>query len=256
MTDFLYSRNIKLPKDLEGNHTCIFFSCKCGCSTLKNFSIMNFYQKEQTQSGKNIWAFFDNPDSKDYVFDIYSKEEIESEEFQKAYKILVYRNPVDRLISFYKNKVCDNQYNEYYDENRNICYFRDCSFKEMVDRLYELVCEKGMDINKIGNVHLISQMYGIEDFKIDLVLKMEEMAKLKGIFDKKYGREMRHSWVVGKSGVLEKWDNTIRYFNKKCEFFKMCNNKFLFPDHSYFVNEEILHKIKEIYKNDYEKIKI
>ena len=54
MSHFLYRRNIKLPKDKDGKHVIIFFSCKCGCSTLKNFAVMNFYKEEQKETGQNI----------------------------------------------------------------------------------------------------------------------------------------------------------------------------------------------------------
>lgn len=253
MSEFKYRRNIKLPKDASGKHCCIFYSCKCGCSTLKNFAVMNFYQEEHRKSGQNIWAFFDNPQSKDYVFDIFSDEEINNKEFKDAFKILVVRDPVDRLISFYKNKVCDDLYNEYYDEKKNVCYFRDCSFKEMVDRLYELVCKKGVKINEIGNVHLISQRYGIENIKIDLILRMEEMSKLTGLLNEKYDRKLKDSWVIGKSGVMNKnkWDKNVYYYEQKCWYFRDGKGKYMFPDHSFFLNDNIKKKIKMIFVDDY-----
>lgn len=256
MSNFQYCRNIKLPKDKNGKHICIFYSCKSGCSTLKNFSVLNFYQDDIKKTGQNVWEFFDAPKSKDYVFNIFSEEERLSKEFQDSYKIWVIRDPVDRLISFYKNKVCDDQYNEYFNENKDVCYFRNCSFKEMVEELHRIVCINGVDIDKIGNVHLISQIYGIKDIMIDSIFRIEDINTMVGLLNRKYEKTIKYPWIVGKSGSIkqEEVDNNISYFDKKCNFFRDKNKKLKFPNHSFFINYEILKKIEDIYLIDYKNI--
>ena len=217
----------------------IWWSAKCGCTTIKEL-VFNKLKKlnivNQSDLHKNTYTKFD-PQYLNYK------------------NILVVRNPLKRFISSYKDIF--NDYCQMYKINKNL------TFSEFVELIYESIKKDNFTSNSRINVsfnhHLINQFlesytnlnkYCKENninFYFDEIIKLEEFNSIDCM--KKYFHIILEQDII-KNKALKNNNTTFVYNNK---IYKEINE--INPDYQYYLNENIIKKIKEIYLNDYEEFK-
>lgn len=207
------------PIYLHEYKIAIWWSAKCGCSTIKEI-IYNYVLKKN-------------------VTDVYF-EYCSFEPKYLGYKnILIVRNPIDRIISCFMNKYFrfrkenfnDNDYNfktfiENPENNKYDFHHTGPQFSEYYDNLINY-CKKN-DIL----------------FKFDEIIKLEEFDE--NLFAKKFfGIELNKNFQLNKT---HKSNNFIpkAYLINGNEF---TNNS---PLYISFLNKDIIETIKKIYQVDYD----
>jgi hypothetical protein len=214
----------------------IWWSAKCGCSTIKDLVFNKLQKLNKNDLHKNTYAKFD-PQYLNYK------------------NILIVRDPINRFISSYNMffKIFCNMYKI----NKNL------TFSEFVELIFESRKKDNFThhskINVSFNHHLINQFsesytdlnkYCKENninFHFDEVIKLEDFNSID--FMKKYFDIILKKDII-KNKTLKNNNNTTFVYDKTYnEIIKIKN------DYQYYLNENIIKKIKEIYKNDYEELK-
>ena len=222
-----------LPIYLHEYKITIWWSAKCGCSTLKHL-IFNIVQKKNLSDvhQNSYFSFF--PECINYK------------------NILIVRNPINRFISAYNNFFYT--FVEMYNIKKNI------TFKEFVKinlesrKNCELLQGKNISlnhhtINQFGEVFDDLDRYCVKNninFKFDEIIKLEDFNEVE--FIKKY-----FNIVLDKEIILnrtERKNQNIFVFDKIKEEIDLIH-----PDYQYYLNDEIIKDIKEIYKDDYKWLK-
>ena len=214
----------------------IWWSAKCGCSTIKDLIFNKLQKLNKNDIHKDTYTKFDS-------------------KYLNYKNILIVRDPINRFISSYNNFF--NTFCNMYKINKNL------TFLDFVELVLESRKKDNFTHNSRINIsynhHLINQFSeiytdlnkyckenGIE-FKFDEVIKLEEFNSID--FMKKYFNIILKQNII-KNKTLKNNNNTIFVYNKTYNEIKKINSEY-----EYYLNENIIKKIKEIYKNDYEELK-
>lgn len=227
------------PIYIHEHKITIWWSAKCGCTTIKNL-VFNKLKKlniaNQSDLHKNTYADFD-PQYLNYK------------------NILIVRDPINRFISSYN--MFFQTFCNMYKINKNL------TFSEFVELIYESRKKDNFTqhskINVSFNHHLINQFSEIYadlnkyckekniNFRFDEVIKLEEFNSID--FMKKYFNIILEQNTI-KNKTLKNNNNSTFVYNKTHNEINKIN-----PNYQYYLNENIIKKIKEIYENDYEELK-
>ena len=140
----------------------IFYNAKCGCTSLKNF-VYNI-EENTTYKGNNIHNHIGHFNQNKYFVTI---ENI-YEKYPNYKKILVFRNPLERIISFYKNKILISKEDNHIDIDSLIMIDNNISFGKFI-KLLEIVKP-----NKFQH-HLIPQTTYINKDWIDEIIDLRDL---------------------------------------------------------------------------------
>ena len=220
------------PFYLHDYKITIWWSAKCGCSTLKHL-IYNIILKINPEDfHKDSYTNFD-PKYLDYT------------------NILIIRNPLNRIISSYVDKYAqyDKKYNlnnpnmtfeefintllnnfqkENHDQKFNIAYnhHNTPQFSEEFNKLREYTKKERPDFG-------FQYIYKLEEFNIGEFMKKH--------FNIDYDKHIQ--WNIGKQNKKLFIENAYRI-----EYNELKKNV---PNYESFLTQEIIDKIKKIYKKDY-----
>jgi hypothetical protein len=220
------------PFYLHDYKTTIWWSAKCGCSTLK-YLIYNIIL--------NI-----NPTDfhKDTYFDFDSK-------YLNYVNILIVRNPIDRIISSYLDKYWE--YNFIYNLNKP-----DMTFEEFINILFNEYENNNIEPqNKVSNNHHNTPQFSerfnelhdytkqnFPEYFFHYIYKLEEFniqEFMKKHFNIDYDKNVQ--WNIGKQN--KKLSIPDAY---KIKYNELKKN---IPKYECFLTEDIIKKIKKIYEKDY-----
>ena len=224
------------PLYLHDYKITLWWSAKCGCSTIKNIYKNIILQQNDTDLHNDSYFYFD-------------------EKYLHYTNILIVRNPIDRFISgylgFFKTFVNMYQISE------------DLTFKEYVKLILKYRNNNNLEVshNISLNHHIVNQFderfndlnnYCIKNninFKFDVIIKLEDFNQ--SLFLKKYFN----------IDSIESIDNIILNKNIKTNKqvfvidYKYDDIIQIFPEYNFFLDNEIIGDIKEIYKDDYKNLK-
>lgn len=199
----------------------IWWSAKCGCTTIKHI----------------IYNIILKLDIKDIHFEYITFKP----EYLNYKNILIVRHPIDRIISCFINRY--EVHKEYFKEPHN--------FKEFIDVLSDknLVFPDGHHTcpqfsEEFDNLKKYCDVNDI-NFKFDNVIKLEEL-NFNNFLNDYFNLNIEENLNIN----FNKTNKTENYIEKS---FLIPKLKFdSIPSYKSFLNEEIIKKIKEIYKIDYE----
>lgn len=141
-----------------------FWNAKAGCTTLKTF-IFETENNKKFPRDKNIHSYIGQKNKNKY----YVKMTPENLKKYKNYeKVLLFREPIDRLYSFYKDKVLIKQKDNFIKNNRTNIVSPETSFSKFVDRLEKIKPQKYQH-------HLHLQTSGINRKWIDKIITLKDL---------------------------------------------------------------------------------
>ena len=220
------------PFYLHDYKITIWWSAKCGCSTVKHLIYNIILKINPTDFHKDTYIDFD-PKYLNYT------------------NILIVRNPIDRIISSYVDKY--SQYNLKYKLNNP-----DMTFEEFINILFNEYENNNIDSkNKVSLNHHNTPQFSEEfnklrdytkknfpEFGFEYIYKLEEFnigEFMKKHFNLEYDKNVQ--WNIGKQN--KKLSIPDAY---KIKYNELKKNV---PKYEYFLTDDIIKKIKKIYKKDY-----
>ena len=218
----------------------LFWNPKCGCSTIKYI----FAKLHNINvSNDDLHKYFN---CKNCPFSLSLKEYLkQKEKFIKFKKIIVVRSPYDRLFSFYKNKLVqnDNNYPTYLDKNKKI-NASNYSINDLINKL------KNIPNNDL-EYHLEKQSTNLEDINFDKIIKLENLFSLYKYFQS-LSIPISGSWFIKLNSfsgkTLELKD--ISYNNLSVYQWRL---KISFPKFENILKPEHYTILNKIYYTDFEK---
>ena len=214
------------PLYLHEYKITIWWSAKCGCSTIKNLCYNKILNLEKKNLHTDSYNAFD-PKLLHYK------------------NILIVRNPIFRFISSYN--MFFNTFIDMHKINKDLTFkeFVELNLKYRIDGLKNNVSLNHHTTNQFSEQYINLNKYCLEnniEFKFDEVIKLESFDAVK--FTKIYFNiDLKNEEILNKS---------IKNNNKEYVFDKTYNEiQKIKPEYNFYLNEEIIHFIKEIYKDDY-----
>lgn len=227
----------------------LFWSYKCGCTFIKHLfynKIMKYnYSTSYIKLLTALQTFF-KPNNQKLI--IYKK-------------IYVCRNPYARIVSCFIDKYIHGYFTFYMKSNLYIQSFfgnkiKKFTFKNFIDLVYaKMILKKN---NLLEYNHLECQFN--KSYMMDKIFKLEDLSKNDCFYD--YLNEIDPNIMLETNTKAMVFDN---YSNcQKSEFFVEnaydleydvlleLKKKKEMPNYKYFYNQEILQKVKRIYRDDFE----
>jgi hypothetical protein len=173
-------------------------------------------------------------------------DNLDMKKYKNYKKIVIVRNPFNRAMSCYRDKVLNNDLGQQLNIIKDMCQNKKerVSFKEFIDYLYNN--RNVLDVHTQPQTKLIQyvgefEILKLEDPNTKLRLKSlgYEYEKINGI----------NNYKNIKTYILPKENEDL--YNKKYSFFKEKIEKQFFYDYKYFYNEDIIKKVIDIYQDDF-----
>jgi hypothetical protein len=143
-----------------------FWNAKAGCSTLKRF-IYEIEEDEKLSKDINIHAKIGQLNNNKYYVEMNPKN---IKKYKKYKKILLFRDPVKRVYSFYKDKVLQQKRESFIKHNKSDQLGPLTTFDDLVNKMEKI------PINKYQH-HLESQTNSIKKEWIDEILSLKDLNK-------------------------------------------------------------------------------
>jgi len=226
----------------------VFWNPKCGCTLLKNwFYRVTCPDRDLPSVPQRIHRLLKMNRHEFYV----SKEEI-LEKYNDYFKFIVTRNPYERIVSYYCNKIINRQSDLVLDEKKRMTnkncqlnFHQFCRFLLRMRKNYKL------------EHHAKPQFYGLGKIDFDLIIDLKDLnmmlpkihTKLNIEKDIPYDEILESINRKGEKagGNKTKYDSNFKkdVSNKKPNDFKKI------PEFIHFYDDDSIKIIKDIYKNDF-----
>ena len=221
----------------------LFWNPKCGCTTLKYIFAKLHNIKINLDDCDELHHYFN---CKKCPFRLLKADYIkEPTKYNLFKKIIVVRNPYDRIYSFYKNKLVqnDNNYKTFLDKNKKI-NASNMSINEFIKSL--------MDI-KVNDLeyHLVPQSYDLEKIEFDKIIYLENLFSLYKYFQS-LNIPVSGNWFIKINSFSQ---NTLELKNKNPNELSvyLWRLKINFPKIENIFNQEHYSIINHIYQADFTK---
>jgi Sulfotransferase family len=173
------------------------------------------------------------------------------------HKVVVVRNPFDRLVSGYVDKFCGEDLNRSWVQSvikeinsKDANGKPQITFTQFVDYLHR---NNLMDVNS----HWRHQTYVLEGVKLDEVIHLKDMSAKLPELSKKLGFESnidftqrRQSNSYSKDATAEELSEVYNISNN--DLIKFKSEHGYFPGKNAFYNDDLRQKVRTIYKEDFE----
>lgn len=216
----------------------LFWNGKCACTTMKKFFIKSIddqygYELKEKDLHTYIMKYYLNKETDEKKKDILSR----------YVKAIVVRNPFTRLVSFYTNKFIVNNEPVIVDKRKPGLNPKKYTFGELVNIILETppLCLEH---------HVSHQSLQLDGIDFDYIMKMESLSDdIVGFLDKiKLKTDFDFTVKVG--GHDTHYNNTAIQCDdvKSSEF-----NKTSIPKPEFFYNDNMMKKVYNYYKNDFDR---
>ena len=168
-------KNNKLNKTVNDNRyytlksdkfkKIFFWNAKAGCTSLKKFIYETEEEKEKDPK-KSIHSIIGQLNNNKYYVKMTPQNLKKYTDYEK---VLIFRDPVERLYSFYKNKVLDLKKDNYIKKNKSNVVSNDVTFDGFVDKLLKVP-------QKQYQHHLHLQTTGINREWIDKIINLKDLS--------------------------------------------------------------------------------
>ena len=211
----------------------ILWSAKSGCTYLRQL-FLELHKEEIQNNPKNKWHNLNS--------DFKIPQEISNTSEIK--KIILCRNPYNRVASIFCNKYCGGHGHSILPPKIQL---KKCTFREFVKEL--MVIKMNGKLNNT-DIHICEQTFCYN--KNTYLLKLEEFDK--SIIDI-YTKMDLHILIPEIKSFLNK-KNFKNKTSKNLETEYVYDKEYtsestVFPDYKYFYDDELLNLVYEIYKNDF-----
>ena len=168
-----------------------FWNAKAGCSALKKF----VYETEEgikVPKNVNIHNLIGQLNNNKYYVEMNTKN---LKKYKNYEKVLLFRDPVKRLYSFYKDKILQKKKDNFIKKNKSNVIPSNVSFNEFVDKLIKVPQEEYQH-------HLHLQTSGINKKWINKIIKLENLNE--------YLKKIAN-YTVQKENITEGKTNITKY---------------------------------------------
>jgi len=142
-----------------------FWNAKAGCTSLKKFIYETEEEKEKDPK-KSIHSIIGQLNNNKYYVKMTPQNLKKYTDYEK---VLIFRDPVERLYSFYKNKILDLKKDNYIKKNKSNVVSNDVTFDGFVDKLLKVP-------QKQYQHHLHLQTTGINREWIDKIINLKDLS--------------------------------------------------------------------------------
>jgi len=168
-----------------------FWNAKSGCTTLKKF-VYETEENTKLPKGKNIHTVIGPLNNNKYYIEMNEKN---LKKFKDYEKVLLFRDPVERLYSFYKDKILQKKRDNFIKKNKTNVISSNVSFNEFVNKL------KKVPQNEYQH-HLHLQTSGVNRKWIDKIIKLKDLNN--------YLKKMAN-YTVSNENITEGKTNITKY---------------------------------------------
>jgi hypothetical protein len=238
----LYSNaglHLRLPKPYD--HIVYVYIRKNGCSAFKRWFLHDMRERRGTEADISIVA-------KKYAISM-------EWELARSRRLLVLRDPVERMCSLYRNKFIQRKGAEdilrSFEDSTGI-QARDTSFKCFVEKYLSKISETRSSADAAIDPHCFSQAYHLWPTTYDHVVMMDDLPEVsRDIFSE----EVATSFFQSRVNSTPTTSNcTLQSDTPASHLIDWYESQKLLPDNACLVDEESRNLIRRIYKNDYDLI--
>jgi len=227
----------------------VFWNPKCGCTTLKNW----FYKLACAIEDKEVEkSILKNPQRIHRILKINQHSYFVSHsdvlnKYQEYKKLIVTRNPYERVVSYYCNKIINRQSHlvlagKMTNKNCQLHFHDFCLLLKKQRKKFSL------------EHHAKPQFYGLHDIHFDFIIDLKELNNLLPLIHNELGIENDYPFLelMGDNASNKKYNPTKYDFSLKKKVSHLKPKKFKkIPHYTYFYDDTSQQIILDIYLKDF-----